>query len=324
MSDGAQTALPAVTVLLPVYNAGEHLRAAVLSILGQSHDDIELLAINDGSTDGSGDVLDSIDDDRMRVIHQENHGLAETLNIGLRHASHEFVARMDQDDLSLPGRLEAQVRVLSSRPEVGAVACCYELMDESGVRTGSVHLPADDDYLARQLYFRNVLPHGAMMLRRSAVLDVGGYRSIGPAEDYDLWTRLSLKWRMTSLPEVLFRYRVTASGMSQTGTRRQRELLRSVRAGQHIDRPLVLPPARQIARAGRELVRRQPHCDGLAASYAFDHAGIALQLLRQRRWGAAARASAGVALFIATMPSAAAGLAMFRPLRSPRPAGNSR
>jgi hypothetical protein len=308
---------------MPVYNAGRHLAEAVESILHQSHEDFELLAIDDGSTDDSGAYLDSVDDPRVRVIHQENRGLTGALNVGIAAATHELVARMDQDDFSYPERLRLQAAALVERPTLAAIACCHDVMDESGRHIGVVHVPAEPAYLARQLHFRNVLPHGGMMFRKSAVVAAGGYRDVGPAEDYDLWSRLAVSESIGSLPQQLIRYRVTATGMSQTGTDKQRAALQRIRADLHSQRPLLVPSPARLVRDGLHITQAQQQCPDLAASYLFDHTGLAVQLARSGRVADAARLLAGVCLFALRLPRALKGLLLFGHRRSGPPVGES-
>lgn len=295
-----------VSVLLPVHNGGRHLAAAVSSILGQTHDELELLAIDDGSTDGSGELLDALRDPRVRVLHQPNRGLVATLNTGLAEARHEIVARMDSDDLSAPRRLELQVRHLQAHPEVAAVGCCYDVVDEHDVVVRQVHTAAAAAYLRRQLYFRNVLPHAGMTFRRSAVLGVGGYRDVGPVEDYDLWVRLALHHDLASLPETLLRYRVSPGGISGQAGERQRQATRDVRSRLHRARPLAPVRARDVLAEGRAHVRTYgTSCPGSLAAYVYDHAWLALVLGRAARLRPALRLAAGVLLLCARSPRSA-------------------
>ncbi|RKS80303.1 glycosyltransferase involved in cell wall biosynthesis [Motilibacter peucedani] len=298
---------PRVSVLLPVYNAGEFLAPAVESVLQQQDVELELLALDDGSTDGSGDYLDRLDDPRVTVVHQPNAGLVATLQRGLQLASHPLVARMDADDLSRPGRLRRQAEALLADPALAAVACCFATVDDGGRRLRETHLYGDPALLRRQLYFRNVLPHGAVMMRKELALAVGGYREVGPAEDYDLWCRLSDVASIGALPEVLYDHRSNPGGVSQTGRERQLQSLASLRAQLHARSPLRLPGPLAVAREGSRLVDQQPRCPDLAASYAFDCVGLAVTLARRHRWLQAARAALGAAAFGAARPRALHG-----------------
>lgn len=298
-----------VTVLLPVYNGGRHLAAAVSSILTQTHQDLELLAIDDGSTDGSGELLEALDDSRVRVLHQSNVGLVATLNRGLAEARHEVVARMDADDLSSESRLQLQVGFLVSNPDVAAVGCCYDVIDEDDTRIDSVHTAAAPAYLRRQLYFRNVLPHAGMTFRRDAVLAVGGYRDVGPAEDYDLWTRLVQRYPIASLPDSLLQYRSTATGISVLAAEQQRRCLKDIRSRLHSSHPLAIPAARDVLREGlAHSAQFGRTCPTAARSYVFDHAWLAALLARRGQVLPAARLAVGTVGLACRRPASARGL----------------
>jgi glycosyltransferase involved in cell wall biosynthesis len=266
------TATPGVTVLLPVRDGMPHLPAAVESVLSQSYPDLELLVIDDGSSDGSGSYLDSLADPRVTVVHQANVGLVESLNRGLARSKHELVARMDADDISHRDRLSQQVAALEAQPDAVAVACCYTIVDEADQPVSQQHVPLSAAYTERQLYFRDAWAHGSILLRRSAVLEAGGYRDVGPCEDYDLWLRLLDRGSLVGVcAPPLFTYRITGSGVSATASVRQDECRRAVRD-------------------------------------TFDHVGLAVVLWRQRRRVAALRCAAGAALLALRHPSALAVL----------------
>lgn len=205
--------MPRVTVLLPAYDCALFLREAVDSVLAQTLRDFELVVIDDGSTDGTAQVLQSYDDPRMVVLTQENQGMAAALNRGLALARGEYVARMDADDRSAPQRLERQVAFLDGHPEVVVVGSRYRTMDVHGVPGSVVRLMRHDKDLRREMYLSSPFTHGCVMLRRQAVLAVGGYDgSLWPAEDYDLWTRIG--GGLANLPESLYDYREHSSTSS--------------------------------------------------------------------------------------------------------------
>jgi glycosyltransferase involved in cell wall biosynthesis len=298
-----------VSVLLPVHNGGRHLEAAVTSILTQTHDDLELLVIDDGSTDGSGEWLDALTDARVRVLHQPNRGLVATLNRGLAQARHDLVARMDADDVSEPRRLELQVRHLLDHPEVAAVGCCYRVVDEQDRLVQEAHTAADPAYQHRRLYFRNVLPHAGMTFRRDVVRAAGGYREVGPVEDYDLWVRLAAAHAVASLPQPLLRYRASPAGISMRDNDRQRRCLREARDRLHEERPMVPVPAGQVLREGLAHTRTYgATCPSAARDYVFDHVWLAVLLARRRRVRLAAALLVGALGVVARRPSAGRAL----------------
>jgi glycosyltransferase involved in cell wall biosynthesis len=202
---------PAVSVLLPVYNAQGYVAEAVESILAQTFDDFELLIVNDGSTDRSPRILRQFErrDRRIRLVSRENRGLVAALNEMIAMARGEFLARMDTDDVSLPGRLALQVAYLRDHPDVVAVGGAVHLIDEAGRFLDEAHPAMDHDQIQEQaLMGRCALNHPSVTMRRDAVVAVGGYRpEMRRLEDLDLWLRLGEVGRIVSLPDVVLKYR---------------------------------------------------------------------------------------------------------------------
>ncbi len=306
--------MPPVTVLLPVFNGGAHLPAAVRSILGQEYKRFELLVIDDGSTDGTHDYLTTLKDARVRVIRQRNQGLVPTLNHGLAAARHGLIARMDADDLSEPSRLAVQVAFLMDNPGVAAVGSCFVTIDEGGVRTDDVHVAANPPYLRRSIYLRNVFAHGSMTLHRDRALEVGGYRDVGPCEDYDLWLRLLDRYDLANVPEILYRYRVSASQISSASRGQQEACFAALRQELHAAEALPKVSATTVFREGLQHVTSYPQCRRTAQTYAYDHFGLARMVLTMGRVGQATQLLLGLALFTLRKPSALIGLPPFQSL----------
>jgi glycosyltransferase involved in cell wall biosynthesis len=223
-------ASPLVSVVLPVHDGERFLAEAVDSILGQTLADLELVVVDDGSTDGTKRILAGYDDPRLRVVAQPHRGLVAALEAGVAETRAAYLARMDADDVSEPLRLERQVELLERRPRVGMAATWVAVVDETGRELGRHVLPAQHDDLVRRLLLRNPFQHGSVLLRRAALDGAGGYRDdYGANEDYDLWRRLARSWELACVPEVLYRYRVHAGAVTQTDPERiaRRERLRS-------------------------------------------------------------------------------------------------
>ncbi|WP_263784433.1 glycosyltransferase [Salinibacter grassmerensis] len=214
-----------MSVVMSVYNDCPYLGEAVQSILEQTFDNFEFVIINDGSTDGSKEVLEQFEeqDDRIRLFHQKNRGLTPSLNRGLHEARGAYIARMDGDDISRPKRLEKQVRFLDSNSEVGIVGTRVDQMDADGESNGEWHLPTKPDLIAWELLFHNCLCHPSVMIRHSLLEELGGYANwAAQAQDYELWTRAVLESRLANLPEKLHRLR--RHGNSITDTKRAEQL----------------------------------------------------------------------------------------------------
>jgi glycosyltransferase involved in cell wall biosynthesis len=202
---------PAVSVLLPVYNAQRYLAEAVESVLAQTFADLELIVVDDGSTDRSGRILRRFEarDPRVRLVSRANRGLVASLNEMIGLARGEFLARMDADDVALPRRLEVQVAYLRDHPDVVAVGGAVHLIDEAGRLLGESNPEMDHDEIQEAaLMGRCALKHPSVTMRREAVLAIGGYlEEMEQGEDLDLWLRLGEIGRMASLPDVVLKYR---------------------------------------------------------------------------------------------------------------------
>jgi cellulose synthase/poly-beta-1,6-N-acetylglucosamine synthase-like glycosyltransferase len=211
---------PTVSIVLSVRNGGKDLPQALDTILKQSFSDFELIAINNGSTDGTREFLDGITDRRVRVYHQEDKGLAAALNRGISLARGRYIARQDHDDWALPTRIEQQVRFLDANPDHALIGTRAEIW--VGDRpSGRFHdHPTDDAELRFALLFNNPFVHSSVMMRKSALDQVGSYttdRTRQPPEDYELWSRIARRFRVANLPERLTIYREVPTSMSREG-----------------------------------------------------------------------------------------------------------
>ena len=195
---------PAVSVLMSVHNGAPWVRDAVESVLAQTARDLELIVIDDGSTDATPEILGRVSDPRLRVERQERVGLTRSLNRALALATGPLVARLDADDLALPERLACQRAFLDAHPDVGLLGTGAREVDAEGREVGRVHPPADDAAIRRVLIRRNPFVHSSVMIRRAVLARAGGYDETLPvAQDYDLWLRLGGITRLANLPEPL-------------------------------------------------------------------------------------------------------------------------
>lgn len=200
-----------VTVLLPVARAERaQMERSFACIQAQTHEQLEILLVLNGCDDATRSCAGRLcaSDDRAWMIELERAGLAGALNVGLSEARHELVARMDADDACSPERIECQVQAMDRQPEVAALGTSYEVVGSAGERLGIVTPPASPAEARWRLLISNPFAHGSMMLRRSAVLGLGGYDdSFERAQDYDLWVRLSARGGRSgvcALPDVLY------------------------------------------------------------------------------------------------------------------------
>lgn len=216
---------PIVSVIMPVFNAEKYIEDAIDSLLAQTFTNFELIIINDGSTDYSESLIFRYRDKRIRYIrHSANLGLIAALNEGIRHASGEFIARLDADDVANPNRLFKQVQFLLRNPDHSICGSSYQVINAKGQKLYNVSLPTSDRQIRTLLFFGNCICHSSVMFRTSS-LDKELYRSTYTlCEDYDLWRRL-IEWnKVAVLPEPLINYRL--HGMNVSVTKRM-EMLRN-------------------------------------------------------------------------------------------------
>lgn len=218
-------------MVLPVYNGAEHLEASIASILGQTRDDLELVIVDDASTDDSLAIARAIEDPRVRIVALErNGGLAAALNAGIDVAAAPVIARQDQDDLADPRRLERQLAVLDQDPRIVLVGTWARIVRPDGAGgwepAGVHHHPVDDAELRLRLLWNNPFVHSSVAFRRTAFEQAGRYGTdpvLNWPEDYDLWVRMAPLGRLANVPEELVTYRQTAGGMSDAHRDRIRD-----------------------------------------------------------------------------------------------------
>jgi glycosyltransferase involved in cell wall biosynthesis len=205
---------PLVSVIMPVYNAQKHLVEAVNSILNQSYSNLELIIINDGSTDKSEEILLTLTNTRIRYVkNKKNLGVSKTLNIGLQLARGKYVARMDADDLSMPKRIEKQVKFLEKNKDHGMIGTQYINMDKHRTLYEIGAQIQKHSEIVYAIQSMNVFCHGSVMFRNSFIKkEKIRYRTI-KFEDYELWTRIVKKTKTANIPEVLYVYMNNPSGV---------------------------------------------------------------------------------------------------------------
>lgn len=207
-----------LSVIMSVFNNAPYLDEAVDSIRAQTMADFEFIIVDDGSSDGSTEILrrHAAADPRIRLIEQENRGLVASLNRAIAAARAPWIARMDGDDVAMPERFERQLRFVTEHPDYGVVGCQLELIDEGG-RTikQALDFPRSHDAFLTAMEWRPIMSHPAAMIARDLLDQLGGYRAIyRHCEDYDLWLRLSERTKLCSLEAVLLRYRFNPNQVS--------------------------------------------------------------------------------------------------------------
>lgn len=208
---------PEITVLMPVHNVEAYVRESAASILAQTFTDLELLVVDDASTDGTVGVLDRLGDPRVRVIKSRDRlRFSGALNLGLELATGRFLARMDGDDIAVPDRLEIQHRYLMAHPDVGM---CGGMAEMFGIRRGVFfRQPLSHGAIQSYMLFDNPFVHPSVMLRRE-VIERHHLRydaAYCPTDDYELWSRAVRLFPAVNLDRTVLRYRVHAASLTQS------------------------------------------------------------------------------------------------------------
>lgn len=201
-----------ISILLPVYNAKDYLKQSIESILASTEKDFELLAIDDGSQDGSLEILQSFaqQDSRVKILSQNHGGIVKALNYGLKESRGQYIARMDADDVSYGNRFTKQMQYLEAHPEVVAVGSWVRFIDRENRPFFIYQTPVSFQEIQHALWQGNggALVHPAVMIRREAIEALGGYREeYRSLEDLDLYIRLLAIGELHNIPEVLLDYR---------------------------------------------------------------------------------------------------------------------
>lgn len=209
-----------VDVLIPAFNAAATLRDALESVRAQTLEDIRIIVVNDGSTDGTPKIAADIvqQDTRVVVVNTPNRGIVEARNEALRHATSEFIACLDADDIAIPHRLERELAHMRAHPECVAVGSHVEHVDENGMLLPGVTQPVDPGLAdpAKAPALEPYIIQSTLLARRADVEALGGYRHVPNSEDSDLFWRLAERGALVNLTETLGKYRVHTASVSSS------------------------------------------------------------------------------------------------------------
>lgn len=206
---------PKISVILPVYNGAKYLRESIESIRNQTFSDWELIIVNDGSNDNSATIAQTISavEPRIRYFeHSQNKGLPCTLNTGLQQIRGKYIARMDQDDISLPNRFKEQYYFLEKNSDIFLVGGGYAPFNEQGHRINIFH-PSSSMEIAWKFVTNTYFCHPSVMFRREITDTIGGYPNTG-AEDFSFFSKIVRKYKCSNLQKVVIRYREHSDNLS--------------------------------------------------------------------------------------------------------------
>lgn len=219
-----------LSVIIPVYNSENSVFQTLESVLAQTYRHFEIIIVDDGCTDTSIDICKSFADPRIKIIHQQNRGLAGARNTGIRHAQGEYLAFVDSDDLWLPQKLEKHLQHFARSPKVGVSFSRSSFIDDQGKPLGIYQMPKLCNITPEYLFCRNPISNGSSVVIRRAVLDEIKFQenlygkvedfyfddSFRQSEDIECWLRIALQtnWQIEGIPEALTLYRVNMGGLS--------------------------------------------------------------------------------------------------------------
>lgn len=205
-----------VSVILPVYNAENTVKQALISIVNQTYNNLEIIIINDGSNDNTEEIVRSVADSRIIYVkNDKNEGLIYTLNRGLSMATGEYIARMDADDISLPDRLEKQVNFLDNNKDYIMVGGQIEFFGNTNSNKAYI-LPCNDDDIRAGLLYYCPFYHPTVLFRKEVVslYKLFYNKDYIHAEDYKMWSDISAIGKMYNIPDIVLKYRISDNQIS--------------------------------------------------------------------------------------------------------------
>lgn len=209
---------PKVSVIIPVFNAAKYLQEALDSVSQQTYQNIEIIALNDGSTDNSLQILEGHmkRDSRLIVISRENRGLGATLNELISTSRSELIARMDADDICTPMRIERQVNYMIEHPQHAIIGGQIEFIIDSNSTLAFPMHESHQEIRRELLKGRFPLCHPAVLFKKCAAERIGCYRVLGAGEDLDFFLRISEVGLAGNVPDLVLKYRIALNSLSTT------------------------------------------------------------------------------------------------------------
>ncbi|WP_048689706.1 glycosyltransferase family 2 protein [Catenovulum maritimum] len=220
-----------ISVVIPVHNCAPYLEAAISSIRNQTYQNLEIICVDDGSTDSSLDLLQKIskEDNRVKVFSVDSIGISRTLNLAIENASGDYIARMDADDLSIPSRIQIQKKFLDDNADVDIVGSWLELF---GLREEVWYYRQYDEFIKAMMLFRhNGFAHNGILVRKRFYKQFQYKPEFDGVEDLELWTRAIIEKpevKFANIPQILTKYRIHNTQTSSTQVEHQNRLHRII------------------------------------------------------------------------------------------------
>ena len=220
IGDKLKTEKPALSVIMPTYNAERYLEKSIESVLGQTFENFEFIIIDDGSEDNSFQIAEKYAerDERIKLYKQMHCGVAITLNKGIAIAKADIIARQDADDISDKRRFEKQINYLSNHPEIYLLGTNAVLINEKDQVIRNLNFKSSNEELQKEIRDNNPFIHGSVMIRKDCFEKVGMYREqFILCQAYDMWLRISEQFQIGILDSKLYYYRVWDDAISYKG-----------------------------------------------------------------------------------------------------------
>ena len=212
---------PKVSIIIPTYNQSQYLEEAIESALNQTYKNIEIIIVDDGSTDNTPEVIKSFDN-KIIYIQQKNKGASSARNTGIKKANGEYIAFLDADDMWLKNKLENQIKFIQNNPEIGLLGTgCYQMIDMSKMIHKKI-FPAKNEILQKDLIKYNPFIQSSVMIKKDVFNSIGLYdEKFKESEDYDLWLRIAQKYKVANLEQALVTKKYYAEGLSKDKDNKQ-------------------------------------------------------------------------------------------------------
>lgn len=208
-----------ISVLMPAYNCGKYISAAIRSILSQTFNNFELIIIDDGSTDDTETIVTGFEDKRLKYIRIQHSGTAAALNFGISKCSYDWIARIDADDLNIPDRLEKQVQYLAKNPDIDILSSWSVYFRDPARILFFLNEPLNHDEIHKYLDLHNPLNQSAMICRKNIFERFKFNESLDSNEDYELLYRLRDHYTLGNMPEYLVYTRLRPDSRTAAGSR---------------------------------------------------------------------------------------------------------